>query len=242
MQKHHSRSEDSAITTPATATPGRSRLPLRLGLAGGWLLIGLLNMAPSPVEAPRSVVAADLYSDPDSADPEAVPAGAPVAEAVAVKDPVDSVAAALTDCPNRLPNAQRMRIAETINEESAEHGYDPLFITALIQIESGCRTGVNGRGAIGLTQLLPSTAREVAKRAGVRWNGSATLRDPHENVRIGVQYLSELQGMLDCPFRAMAAYNMGPRPVLHMSSARAKRVGYVRKIMRRYEQLRADHP
>jgi len=238
MQQHHSQSMDSAITTPATATPGRSRLSLRLGLAGGWVLIGLLNMAPSPVEAPRSVVAAELYADPSSADP----ASEPVAEAAPVKDPVDSIAAALTDCPNRLPNAQRMRIADTINEESAEHGYDPLFITALIQIESGCRTGVNGRGAIGLTQLLPSTARAVAKRAGVRWNGAATLRDPHENVRIGVQYLSELQGMLDCPFRAMAAYNMGPRPVLRMSSARAKRVGYVRKIMRRYEQLRADHP
>jgi soluble lytic murein transglycosylase-like protein len=229
---------DSAITTPANATPGRSRLSLRLGLAGGWVLIGLLNMAPSPVEAPRAVVAAALYADPASADP----ASAAVGEAATVKDPVDSIAAALTDCPNRLPNAQRMRIAETINQESAEHGYDPLFITALIQIESGCRTGVNGRGAIGLTQLLPSTARAVAKRAGVRWNGSATLKDPHENVRIGVQYLSELQGMLDCPFRAMAAYNMGPRPVLRMSSARAKRVGYVRKIMRRYEQLRADHP
>jgi soluble lytic murein transglycosylase len=159
---------------------------------------------------------------------------------LAPEDPVNMVAAALTACPNPLPRDQRFRVARVILEESTQHGYDPLFITALVQVESGCRPSVRGGGAIGLTQLLPSTARGVAPRAGVRWRGPATLTDPEDNVRIGVRYLSELEDMLDCPYRAVAAYNMGPAPVLRMSTSRARRVGYVRKVLNRYEHLREE--
>ncbi len=155
-------------------------------------------------------------------------------------DPVTMVDAALTDCANPLSREQRWSIAKVIQEESVQHGYDPLFITALVQVESGCAPNARGGGAIGLTQLLPSTARGVAARAGVRWRGPDTLRDPLANVRIGVRYLSELQDMLDCPYRAVAAYNMGPAPVLHMSTSRARRVRYVRKILTRYEHLRDE--
>lgn len=235
MDHHQPRPMDSAITTPTTAAGRPLRLTMRLVFAAGWVVVGLFALAPAPVEGPRLAQAAELRAAPPQPTPGAVAAAQPE------RDPVDQVAEALTDCPNRLPTGERLRIAETINQQSVEYGYDPLFITALIQIESGCRPAINGRGAIGLTQLLPSTAREVAKRAGVRWNGTSTLRDPHANVRIGVRYLSELEGMLDCPLRALAAYNMGPRPVLRMSTERAGRVGYVRKIMHRYKQLRADH-
>ncbi|MFN8643299.1 MAG: transglycosylase SLT domain-containing protein [Candidatus Binatia bacterium] len=155
-------------------------------------------------------------------------------------DPVRTVAKALTACPNPLSKEQRWTLARVIQEESAQHGYDPLFITALVQVESGCAPGARGGAAIGLTQLLPSTARGVARRAGIEWHGPSTLTDPEDNVRIGVRYLSELEDMLDCPYRAVAAYNMGPAPVLHMSTSRAQRVGYVRKILNRYEHLRDE--
>lgn len=153
---------------------------------------------------------------------------------------VRAVAQALSTCPTRLSLTQRWSIARSILQQSAEHGFDPLLITALVQVESGCSPTARGGGAVGLTQLLPSTARAVARRAGVPWRGEATLKDPHDNLRIGVQYLHELTEMLDCPFRAMAAYNMGPRPVLRMSSQRAQRVRYVRKVVDRYERLRGD--
>lgn len=184
-----------------------------------------MTLAPAPVTAPRQVAAAEIAAFEVPADPA---------------DPVDTVAAALTDCPNPLSREQRWSIARVIQEESTQHGYDPLFITALVQVESGCAPNARGGGAIGLTQLLPSTARGVAARAGVQWRGPETLKDPLANVRIGVRYLSELETMLDCPYRAVAAYNMGPAPVLHMSTSRAQRVGYVRKILNRYERLR-DH-
>lgn len=179
-----------------------------------------MTLAPVPVTAPRQLASAEI------------------AAFEAPADPVNMVAEALTDCPNPLSREQRWSIARVIQEESIQHGYDPLFITALVQVESGCAPNARGGGAIGLTQLLPSTARGVAARAGVQWRGPETLKDPLANVRIGVRYLSELEDMLDCPYRAVAAYNMGPAPVLHMSTSRAQRVGYVRKVLNRYEHLR----
>lgn len=163
-------------------------------------------------------------------------AGPPVPE----QDPVQVVATALRDCATRLPREQRWSIARAISEESEQHGFDPLLITALVQVESGCSATARGGGAIGLTQLLPSTARAVARRAGVSWRGVSTLHDPADNLRIGVQYLSELATMLDCPFRALGAYNMGPAPVKRMSTQRAQRLRYVRKVVARYERLRGE--
>jgi soluble lytic murein transglycosylase-like protein len=215
----------SQISVPnSRPSIGYRRWTLRLLAAAGWGGVAVATLAPTPVTVPeRRLAAADL----------------PSFEAPA--DPVKTVADALTDCSNPLSREQRWKIARVIQEESIQHGYDPLFITALVQVESGCSPTARGGGAIGLTQLLPSTARGVAERAGVTWRGPDTLKDPLANVRIGVRYLSELEEMLDCPYRAVAAYNMGPAPVLHMSTSRAQRVGYVRKILHRYEQLRDQY-
>lgn len=206
------------IRPSAAFRPWTLRLLAAAGLGG----IAVASLTPAPAVAAR-LAAAEVPSFPASGDP------------------VKMVADALTDCANPLTRDERWRIARVIQEESLQHGYDPLFITALVQVESGCSPTARGGGAIGLTQLLPSTARRVAERAGVAWRGPETLKDPLANVRIGVRYLSELEDMLDCPYRAVAAYNMGPAPVLHMTTRRARQVGYVRKILNRYEQLRDQY-
>lgn len=206
-------------------SPFSRRWALRLLAAATWGGIAVVTLAPAPVAAPRQSVASEISAVPTPG----------------ATDRLDTVADALTDCPTRLPKAERLRIARVILEESTEYGFDPLFITALVQVESGCSPTARGGAAIGLTQLLPSTARQVAPRAGVKWRGADTLRDPLANVRIGVRYLSELEDMLDCPYRAVAAYNMGPRPVLRMSTSRARQVRYVRKVLNRYEHLRQAH-
>jgi soluble lytic murein transglycosylase-like protein len=196
------------------------RRALRLLGAGAFGLVGGLALGPAAAQQTSMV---------------------PATPAVRPSDPVGAVASALTECSKKLDREQRWHIARVIHEQSTAHGYDPLLITALVQVESGCSATARGGAAIGLTQLLPSTARGVAPRAGVVWRGAQTLNDPHSNVRIGVRYLRELETMLDDPYRAVAAYNMGPRPVLRMSSQRAQRVGYVRKVMARYERLRAQY-
>jgi soluble lytic murein transglycosylase-like protein len=152
-------------------------------------------------------------------------------------DPIDMLVAALSECSNVLSPALRQRIARIINDESEEHGYDPLFITALMQVESGCLPTARGGDAIGLVQLLPSTARDVARRAGLPWRGERTLTEPASSITLGLRYLGELEELLGDPYRAVAAYNLGPARVARMSSGRARQTSYVRKVLLRYEQL-----
>lgn len=204
---------------PASRRP--HRWSLRTLVRSGLGLVTILTLTPALAPAQQtSIIAAT--------------SAAPI-------DPVGAVASALTECSKKLDRKQRWSLAEIIHQESVAHGYDPLLITALVQVESGCEATARGGAAIGLTQLLPSTARGVAPRAGVVWRGAQTLKDPAANVQIGVRYLRELENMLDDKYRAVAAYNMGPAPVLNMSRQRAQRVRYVRKVMDRYERLRSQH-
>jgi soluble lytic murein transglycosylase-like protein len=161
---------------------------------------------------------------------------APVGGTAAI-DSLASVVTALEDCPSALSFAQRQRIARVIRDASAAHGYDPLFITALVQVESGCESTARGNGALGLVQMLPATARDVARRNGVPWQGERTLTEPASNIQLGLAYLDELEEQLGDAYRAVAAYNLGPARVAHMSSRSAQRTVYVRKVLSRYEEL-----
>jgi hypothetical protein len=101
-------------------------------------------------------------------------------------------------------------LARTIGEAARENGIDPEIAFGLVRAESGFRTAATSRvGAVGLTQLMPSTARWL--EPGVT---RSELRDPETNVRIGFQYLRSLidqfEGNVDL---ALTAYNRGPGTV-----------------------------
>jgi soluble lytic murein transglycosylase len=69
---------------------------------------------------------------------------------------------------------------------------------------------VSGAGAIGLMQLLPGTAAQIARRDGLA-AGGAGLRDPGQNIALGTAYLALLRHRFgDCTPLAIAAYNAGP--------------------------------
>jgi len=83
-----------------------------------------------------------------------------------------------------------------------EEGVDPALLRSLIQQESGGKQSArSGVGAIGLTQLMPSTAASL----GVDPN------DPLQNVRGGARYLKQMLDMFGGDEqRALIAYNAGP--------------------------------
>lgn len=148
---------------------------------------------------------------------------------------------ALSDCRASLSEKVRWRIAKAIEEQSRRHGYDPLFVQALVEVESTCSpTARSRRGAVGLVQLQPATARAVARAAGIAYEGLPTLLDPVRNVELGLLYLRQLEEQLGDPHLAIAAYNLGPGRVARMSKGFARSARYVRKILARYEHLLAE--
>ena len=68
--------------------------------------------------------------------------------------------------------------------------------------------------ALGLMQMLPSTAERTARRLGRPWTGAASLYDPETNLTLGIAHLRhELDQHGGIAYQAIAAYNAGPTPV-----------------------------
>ncbi|HWQ28847.1 MAG TPA: lytic transglycosylase domain-containing protein, partial [Dehalococcoidia bacterium] len=93
-----------------------------------------------------------------------------------------------------------------------ERGVDPLVMLALIRQESlfDPRAGSTA-GALGLTQVLPSTGREVAQELGMSGFDPSALFRPDVSVAIGGAYLaSQIERFGGNLYHALAAYNGGP--------------------------------
>lgn len=222
---------------------GVVRLVRRAAVAatvGGSLAVLLSPSVPTrPESAPEATPGAVGTKDPTTPWRDGAPIRDAATEAAELRA---KLFAAVSDCRPSLPEGQRWRIADAVQHESARHGYDPLFVMALVEVESTCSPTANSpRGAVGLTQIKPSTAREVAKGLGVPWGGRSSLVQPRLNVRLGLSYLKELEAKFGDPYIAMAAYNIGPRKAARMSRQHAKKARYVKKILARYEGLLSEH-
>jgi len=85
---------------------------------------------------------------------------------------------------------------------------------ALTRQESSFNAAAVSSGALGLMQLLPGTARDVAGRVGVPFIQEKLTRDPAYNVQLGSQYLAEMLQKFGGSYElAAAGYNAGPNRV-----------------------------
>ena len=118
----------------------------------------------------------------------------------------------------RFPLARR----EQIERDAASAGIDPAWAYAIIRAESAWTTDArSGADAWGLMQLLPGTARQLAKVEKVAFSGASALFDPDLNIRLGTRYLSNMADRYDgSPWLASAAYNAGQDPVGRWIEAR----------------------
>lgn len=92
---------------------------------------------------------------------------------------------------------------------------EPAYVLAIMRTESLFMPAVHsGAGAVGLMQLMPATARQVAAEIGMRRPNTAMLETPAVNIRLGTHYL---RAMLDHfnGYIALAtgAYNAGPNAI-----------------------------
>ncbi|MBE2277639.1 MAG: lytic transglycosylase domain-containing protein [Rhodobacteraceae bacterium] len=183
-----------------------------------------------PVEQARRL-AATAWKDPalNSAAEPAAPAAADGAPAPAPKSSYawfwDKVPAGLSEVSNRFPTAMaaltqgpggaqvaapRLQSMQTLADIYGKDilvatiGTDvsPALVLAVMGIESAGRSNaVSSKGAVGLMQLIPATA----KRFGV-----TDSTDPAQNIKGGVAYLDWLLGQFDNdPLMVLAAYNAG---------------------------------
>ena len=97
---------------------------------------------------------------------------------------------------------------ELVSKYAAEYGLPEYLLYALIRSESFFQHQVvSGAGAIGLTQLMPATAADIAKKLKV---ADYSLTDPEINIRFGAYYLAEMIRRSDNRIMpACFAYNAG---------------------------------
>ncbi len=94
-----------------------------------------------------------------------------------------------------------------IDPLTEEYGLQPHIFYALVREESLFDADISSAaGAVGLSQLMPSTARDVAGRIGVQ---ISDLTDPQLNLRLGSWYLEHLIGRTENLSQALFAYNGG---------------------------------
>ncbi len=121
---------------------------------------------------------------------------------------------------------QMVDIAALLND------YDKKLILSVIIIESeGNVQAISHRGAQGLMQLMPETAKGL---------GVKDAHDPLQNILAGTKYLKQLENSygFDSPQEALVAYNMGPsRAKRWLSQYSAEDYGYVQKVMYVYGVL-----
>jgi peptidoglycan lytic transglycosylase len=104
---------------------------------------------------------------------------------------------------------------DTIQQKAQERNLDPFLILALIRQESLFDAQARSPAfALGLMQLLPSTAARVAKQVGLDPPSNEKLFEPEVNLTLGTQYLKDLlRRYSDNWFKAIAAYNAGEAAV-----------------------------
>ncbi len=103
-----------------------------------------------------------------------------------------------------------VKYKEEVVEISKEIGMDKSLVFAMIKVESDFREKVvSHRGAVGLMQVLPSTAKWILEKEGYNFN-SYNLYKSRDNIFVGVLYLRYLYNRFDGDLqKIMAAYNGG---------------------------------
>ena len=113
---------------------------------------------------------------------------------------------------------------------SKRHNIDPALVRAVVETESNFNpTARSKKGAIGLMQLMPETARELKVDP---W-------DPAENLDGGIRYLKKLREQYDTNLKlALAAYNAGWRNVEKYQGVPPfpETRNYVSRVIKRYRQ------
>jgi soluble lytic murein transglycosylase-like protein len=143
----------------------------------------------------------------------------------------------------RIPHARLdlARLVDRINRAALRNDLEPSLVMAVIRTESTFQPhAVSRKGAIGLMQLLPSTAEALAEELELQWEGEHQLLEPDLNIELGTYYLRKLLDHYHGDLAlALEAYNRGPTRLarLRAGGGPAPR-NYAQRVLTRREELR----
>ena len=134
-----------------------------------------------------------------------------------------------------------------LQEASRTHGVDYALLQALIATESGFDpVAVSPKGAVGLMQLMPDTARRYGVAGDSKNPVEKKLTDPRTNIKAGTRYLSYLLDLFPGQLElALAAYNAGEGAVQRAGNKipnYKETQNYVKTVMQLYAVLRPSAP
>jgi soluble lytic murein transglycosylase-like protein len=136
----------------------------------------------------------------------------------------------VASAPAPTPAAKPVGVAELVDNAARKYGLPPAFVRAVVAVESGNQANaVSPKGAIGLMQLMPATARELG----------ADPKIVEQNVDAGTRYLRDLLLKYDNhAYHALAAYNAGPGAVekYHGVPPYRETQNYILNVLRKWKQ------
>jgi soluble lytic murein transglycosylase-like protein len=141
-----------------------------------------------------------------------------------------------------LDELDRVRLADAIVEEARLGALDPLFVLAVIAVESGFDAEAESEhGARGIMQLKPSTLRQEAERSQLQVSDP---EDPVVNVRAGVRYYLRLLRAFGNHDAALMAYNAGPNRILKLLQGDEpipeRFRAYARRVQAEFQRLKGN--
>jgi soluble lytic murein transglycosylase-like protein len=135
----------------------------------------------------------------------------------------------------------RRQVAAVVVEEARIAGFDPLFVLAVMEVESSfIPEAVSVADAKGLLQLRDITLREISKHEALPPQ-AAEEPEAVVHLRLGIRYLAMMHRKYADPRRALAAWNAGPVAV-DRELATSGRVperwrNFARRVEREHENL-----
>ena len=135
----------------------------------------------------------------------------------------------------------RRQVASAVVEEARLAGLDPLYVLAVMEVESSfVPEAVSGAEARGLLQLRDITIREISKYEELP---AKAAQEPEAivHLRLGIRYLAMMHRKYGDPSRALAAWNAGPvavdRALAASGEVPRQWLNFARRVQREHRNL-----
>ena len=108
-----------------------------------------------------------------------------------------------------------MKYKDLVKSSAKQQGITPAWVYGIMRRESAFDAKISSSAnAQGLMQILPRTAKEVARKLGIKDHRTADLLIPEKNARLGSAYLSQMLKKFKGNYaKATASYNAGPHRI-----------------------------